>query len=160
MVNKQAQEVHGVLWWRRMRYNKGVVLKVELWSNIALDRQNHLNFKQTNIKIVFLLQGDVLLSYMFFAAEKNRSSSREMSIQLRQCHWYHEKKNNYWNKHYIVLRNIILYASTIEKNKSVNFFAGTPENIWWLLLCLRWIEHMYSVILFFCFCFINIVFFL
>ena len=36
VVNKQAQEVPGVLWWRIMRHNKGVVLLVRLWNDIKL----------------------------------------------------------------------------------------------------------------------------
>ena len=32
VVNKQPQEVQGVLWWRIMRHNNGVVLKVGLWN--------------------------------------------------------------------------------------------------------------------------------
>ena len=38
VVNKQAQKVHGVLWWRIMRHNKGVVLLVRLWNDITLVR--------------------------------------------------------------------------------------------------------------------------
>ena len=102
VVSEKTKEVHSVLWWRIMRHYKGVALKVELWSNIALNRQNHFNFKLTNILIVFLLQGYVLLPCMFFAAEKSRSSSRQNVIDTMKKKQLLKQALHCVAQHYIV----------------------------------------------------------